>query len=175
MAGADGLPVHCTPALADVLRSNEPSRSLVERGHVGLHDFEDGDSVVVGDSYLAARAVEHRDELGVGTLSLRVEGPARALSYVPDVDRLTEGVRETVRAADVALVDGTFWPPDEVAGYDTVPHPTGREIVDVFDGVDTDVYLNHINPLWDADSAERDRLREASLSVAERGQVFELR
>lgn len=189
--GARDLPVHCTPGLADVLRTSEPFRSLVERGHVVLRHFGDGDRISVGNGtrhgdrpadgdacgHLVARAVEHRDELGTGTLSLRVEGPERSLYYVPDVDRLTAPVREAVRDADVALVDATFWSPDEVAGFGTVPHPTGRGLVDAFADVETEVHLthlNHTNPLWDEDSEERERVREAGLGVVERGRTFGL-
>lgn len=200
VAAAGGLHVHCTPGLAAVLRENEPFQSLVDGGYVTLRPFSDGDRLSVGDGsgddsaagddgsaagdgpaggdgHLEARAVEHRDELGTGTLSLHVEGPDRSLYYVPDVDGLTAGVRAAVRGADVALVDATFWSADERAGYESVPHSTGRAVMETFEDSETEVYLthlNHTNPLLDGESVEREKVQEAGLEVAERGQTFAL-
>jgi pyrroloquinoline quinone biosynthesis protein B len=174
---ADELPVYATSGLGDVIRENEPLRSLVTDRNVDLRSVTDGDPVALETTSVTPIRVEHRESLPTGTLAYRVDGPDRSLLYVSDVDALTARVESLIRDVDVALVDGTFWSADEIDRVDDVPHPTVRSSMETLDGVDTEIlftHLNHTNPLLDPTSDARERLESAGFRVAERGDVIEL-
>ncbi|MFC5279481.1 MBL fold metallo-hydrolase [Halorubrum rubrum] len=174
---ADELPVYATSGLGDVIRDNEPLRSLVTEGNVDLRPVADGDAVTLETTSVTPLRVDHRESLPTGTLAYRIDGPDRSLLYVSDVDALTARVESLIREVDVALVDGTFWSRDEIDRVDDVPHPTVRSSMRVLDDVDTEIlftHLNHTNPLLDPASDARERLASAGFRVAERGDVLEL-
>lgn len=174
---ATGVPVYCTQGLADVIRANDPLALLVERGTVSLTVVADGEPVTLGDVTVTPRAVPHRESLPTGTLSYEVSGPERTLYYASDVDEWTAPTVEHVAAADVALVDGTFWSGDEIGRVDEVPHPPMEASMERLADVDTDVrfvHLNHTNPVLDPDSPERGALVDRGFAVAERGTTVEL-
>lgn len=176
-ADADALAVHCTAGVADLLRENQPFRGLVDGGNLAPTEFGDGSDLALPDGRIEAHAVDHRDELGTGTLSVRVVGEERSLYYASDVDAWTGPTEGLVREADVALVDGTFWSRDELDRADEVPHPAMTATMDRFDGVETDVWfthLNHTNPALEEDSPEREEVEGRGFGVVERGRVFEL-
>ena len=176
-ADAADLPVYCTAGLADLIRENAPFSALVAEDCIDLRAVEDRSTVTAGDVDVTPTAVTHREAFPTGTLSYRIEGPRRSLYYVSDVDEWTDDVLEEIARADVALVDGTFWSPDELDRVAEVPHPPVRESMDAFADLETRVlftHLNHTNPILDPDSAERDRLETRGYGVAEAGQRFEL-
>lgn len=176
VAAADDLPVYCTPALAELLADHEPFAHLVAGGHLDPVPVAAGRSIPPPDSPVTTFRVPHRDELGVGTLGVRVSGE-RDLVYVPDVDEWTPEVVDRVREADVALVDGTFWSADEVPGRGEVAHPPVRRSLDRLPVEETDVrfvHLNHMNPLLDPESPESEEVRRRGAAIARRGDVIEL-
>ena len=84
-----------------------------------------------------------------------MRGPARRLFYCPDIDawdRWVHDLQRFVAGMDVALLDGTFFGADELAGRDLsqIPHPLAADTAEQLAGVDCDVrliHLNHSNPL----------------------------
>ncbi|MFW5938704.1 MAG: MBL fold metallo-hydrolase [Halanaeroarchaeum sp.] len=175
-ADADGLPVYCTTGLADLIRENAPLSALVADDAIDLRAVGDGTTTALDGVDVTATTVTHREAFPTGTLSYRIEGPRRSLYYASDVDEWTEDVLEEIARADVALVDGTFWSPDELDRVEEVPHPPIRESMDAFADLDTAIHfthLNHTNPALDPDSPERDRLEERGCGVVEAGQRFD--
>jgi pyrroloquinoline quinone biosynthesis protein B len=176
-ADAADLPVYCTAGLSDLIRENAPFSALVADDAIDLRAVGDGTSIALDGVDVTAKTVTHREAFPTGTLSYRIEGARRSLYYVSDVDAWTDDVLEEIGRADVALVDGTFWSPDELDRVAEVPHPPIRESMDAFADLDTAIHfthLNHTNPALGPDSAERDRLEERGYGVAEAGQRFEL-
>jgi pyrroloquinoline quinone biosynthesis protein B len=119
----------------------------------------------------------HRGE-DTDTLGLEFRGPRRRLVYVSDADYLSDPLAETIREADVALVDGTFYGPGELPHRDMsrVRHPFVSESVRRLAGARGDVrfiHLNHSNPLLDPDPARVPAL-PAGFSVAREGDRFDL-
>ncbi|RAW44503.1 hypothetical protein DQW50_14205 [Halorubrum sp. 48-1-W] len=176
-ADTDGLPVYATPGLGDVIRDNDPLRSLVSDRHVDLRSITDGSAVHLESTSVTPIRVDHRESLSTGTLAYRVDGPNRSLLYMTDVDSLTPRAESLVRDVDVALLDGTFWSGDEIDRVEDVPHPTVRSSMNALADVDTEVrftHLNHTNPLCDPASDARAELESAGFRVAERGDTVEL-
>jgi pyrroloquinoline quinone biosynthesis protein B len=176
-ADATDLPVYCTGGLADLIHENAPFSALVDDDCIDLRAVGDETTVSAGDVDVTPTAVTHRETFPTGTLSYRIEGPHRSLYYVSDVDEWTDDVLDEIARADVALVDGTFWSPDELDRVAEVPHPPIRESMDAFADLDTAIrftHLNHTNPVLDPDSPERGRLEERGYGVVEAGQRFDL-
>lgn len=173
----DGLTVRATPSMSAYLAGNAPWSQLVERGNLRLAPLEPGRPLELpGGVRVTAMRVPHRDELS-DTVAYRVEGPARTVFYVPDtdgwdgwdppLDRCLEGV-------DVALLDGTFYSPDELPGRaaSSIGHPLVRDTMDrlqpLVDAGSIDVrftHLNHSNPALDPGGPERAEIERRGYAV----------
>lgn len=176
-AATTSLPVHCTESMAAFLRRNQPFAHLVDAGHVDLVAAPPGSAVDLPDGRVVSRAEHHRTEVGVDTVSYRIEGPEQTLYYATDLDEWREDALAQVETADVAVLDGTFWETDDVDRYDDVPHPPMTETMRRTEGFDTDchfTHLNHSNPVLRPDSTEARELERAGYAVVERGDHFVL-
>ena len=173
---ADTVPVYCTEGLAEFIRTNQPFSTLVSNGNLTLQPVDPGATIDLPTGELRPFAVPHRDEFATGTLGLEFRG-GRRLVYVPDIDDWDEKTRSRVDAADVAVLDGTFWATKEIDGQAEVPHPPVRDAIEELPLAGTDVYfthLNHTNPLLDGSSPEYETLVDAGGDVVERGLTFDL-
>ncbi len=169
-----GMPVHATASMQAFLRANAPWRDLAEQGHVTLRPCEHVD---IGGLTVTALPVPHRAE-HTDTVGYRVEGPRGSLLFIPDIDSWDawdRDVRDEVANVDVALLDATFFSPDELAHRDTgeIPHPFTRDTMERLAGLGDRVrliHLNHTNPLLDDDGPARER----GFAVAREGERFAL-
>ena len=178
---ATRLPVFCSPRMATFLTKNLPWSGLVINGQIDLQVL-DGDDPVRLSPRLTIRpvVVPHRDEYS-DTLAYVVEGLARTLFYCPDINswsRWDHPVDQFFRGMDIALLDGTFYNPSEVPGrdLDLIPHPFVVDYPGIFTGVETKIYLvhlNHTNPLFDQ-GPQRKRLQQQGYRVGEVGQRWAL-
>ncbi|MCI0589949.1 MAG: MBL fold metallo-hydrolase [Planctomycetes bacterium] len=185
VAAADRLPVWCTPSMAAFLRSNGPWSLLVSEGHVELRETPPSTTVELTPRLRATPIpVPHRREFS-DCVAWRIEGPGRALLYLPDIDGwddLPGGLPGILGGVDVALLDGTFFDPaSELPGRDPskVPHPPipdtlrrlaalpGRREVRF-------THLNHTNPANVPGSAESRRVEAGGARVARAGERFAL-
>ncbi|MCB8982935.1 MAG: MBL fold metallo-hydrolase [Ardenticatenaceae bacterium] len=177
MAVAD-LPVYALPGLVELLRGNALYRPL----NAGLRwqALEPGRPVALAaDLTITPIPVPHRDEWGAGTLAFRVQGPRRALLYLPDIDSWDEWPEATavLGGVDVALVDGSFYSVAELNGRPPVAHPLIPDTLARFAAIPGQLvltHLNHTNPALDADSAARAEIAAAGAQVAFTGQTFAL-
>jgi pyrroloquinoline quinone biosynthesis protein B len=179
--GARAVPVYATPRMAAFLKTSGPWSQLVALGQIELREVEPGREVALTPSLAVTPiAVPHRDELS-DTVGYLVRGPTEALLYVPDIDKWEKWDRrleDEVAGVGMALLDGTFFSADELAGRSLaeVPHPTVGETMARLAAVSRRVafiHLNHTSPLlWD-DRARRD-LSRRGFSVASDGRVFPL-
>lgn len=174
------LPVWATPAMADFLSRNGPWSQLLRLGNIALRPLESGRPVRLSpDLSVTPLAVPHRAEFS-DTLAFRVQGPDRALFYCPDIDRWSEwrDLAAFLTDVDVALLDGTFFGPDELAGraQADVPHPLVPDTVARLANCPCQVHfihLNHSNPLLHA-GPERAWLLAQGHAVGEDGMVWAL-
>lgn len=181
------LPVWCTPRMAAFLRANGPWSLLVDRRNVELREVTPGAAGIdLGDGVTArAVAVPHRDEY-TDTVGWRFEGPARTLFFVPDTDSWEAWDRplpEALTGVDVALLDATFYSPDELPGrrVEEIGHPL---IPDTMDRLQAEVdagrlevrfiHLNHSNPALDPASEAAREIERRGYAVAAEGEEFGL-
>jgi pyrroloquinoline quinone biosynthesis protein B len=123
--------------------------------------------------------VPHRDELAAGTFAYRVEGEAKSLLYLPDIDSWTlwPEARAVLSNVDIALVDASFYDADELGGREAVAHPLVTQTLEFFQDLPVGVlltHMNHTNPLLQQDSAERQFVRSRKVDIANTGQVITL-
>lgn len=173
------LPVHASPRMAAFLGANAPWDQLVRLGNIELRPVVDEPVALAGGVRVAALAVPHRDEY-TDTLGFVVEGPHRRILYVPDSAPWSQWPRALPqvladRKIDVALLDGSFYSPDELPGRDlsTLAHPLIVETMDLLQPlVDAGrvrvifTHLNHSNPAVDPASAAAAEIRRRGFEVA---------
>ena len=181
-----GLPLWCTPRMADYLRRNGPWSQLVDFGNVALKEVAPGGAVeLAGGVRVELLAVPHRDEYA-DTVGFVVRGPRRSLLYVPDTDAWSAWATplpEVLAGVDVALLDGSFYSMDELPGRDmsAVKHPLITLSMDLLqETVDSGsievwfTHFNHSNPVLEADSAARREIERRGFGVLDDGQEIGL-
>ena len=153
---ARAMPVYVTPRMADFLRANAPWSGLVDGGHVQLMTVTPGVEIALTpDLSVTPIPVPHRDEYS-DTVAWLARGPGRTLFYCPDIDHwrlFRPDLRSWLARVDIALLDGTFFSPDELPGRDIsqIPHPLVTDTAALLADAATEVvfiHLNHTNPLW---------------------------
>jgi pyrroloquinoline quinone biosynthesis protein B len=183
--GARRVPIYCTPSMAKFLRENKPWSRLVALENVSIHEIEPGAEVALtpGLSATAIR-VPHRDE-DSDTVAYLVRGPARAILWLPDIDKWEKWDRRLEDLLEdpavTAFVDGTFFSADEIPGRSLaeIPHPLVPETAARLAGVPSTkgrvffVHLNHTNRLL-RDEDARSALAARGFGVAKEGQRISL-
>ena len=165
---------------------------MVDQGVFQPTTFHDRDNLQFSPNLTIQPVhVPHRDELS-DMHAFVIRGPNRSLLFLPDHDTWAEtlerhnqpSIRSWLKTleVDIALIDGTFWSSDELAGrnQDKVPHPPVSQTIDLL-GMrqenDPEIYfihLNHTNPLYDPNSAASAHLAPTGWLVAQQGQRFTL-
>lgn len=171
-------PVWATEACLGFLERNDPFARLFGEGHLVPRVLHLGWDASLDDLVIQPVLVPHRNEAG-DTVAYRIEGPERSLFYAPDLDSLVPDVLAQIRAADVALVDGTFFRRRELRRDDAnlLPHPAIADTMSAVSRLDTKVlftHLNHTNPALDPFSRERQAIEALGMSVAQEGSVIAL-
>jgi pyrroloquinoline quinone biosynthesis protein B len=170
------LPVYVTDKTRRFIEHNDPYRLLIDKDNIDLKDFNDGESLNLQGAEIEAREAEH-SRLNTDTTSFMIKGPEKKLFYMSDIHAWTEETLQSVKEADIAIVDGTFWNEEEIDRFEEVTHPVMKETMHKTEDWDTEIYfthLNHTNPVLRKDSEERKELEERGYHVAEKGIEIEL-
>jgi pyrroloquinoline quinone biosynthesis protein B len=187
--GALGMPVWCSPRMAEFLRENGPWSQLVELGNIELHEFQTDQAIELEPGLvLTPLAVPHRDEFSdthgflIEHLQSRREGQPGRLLFLPDIDqwaRWERRIEDFLVPGAHLLLDGTFWSGAELPNRDLseIPHPLVSQSIELLRGPLTEsgasvrfFHLNHSNPLWNRAGPESRSLRAAGFHLAERGE-----
>lgn len=184
--GSATTPVHGTARMGAFLRENGPWSLLVDAGHVAPVALVPGEPVRLRpDLSVVAVEVPHRAEF-TDTVAYVIEGPARRVLYLPDIDRwegLATPIEALVAHVDAAYLDATFFDAGELPGRDLtrVPHPLVVDSLARFAPLPAlerakvrFLHLNHSNPLLDPTSEASTRVRDAGHRVAQQGEVVRL-
>ncbi len=179
--GARGQRIHATERLAGFLERHGPWSLSVETGAFELEVLVPDRELVLNDRLsVTPFLVPHRDEFS-DTVGFLIEGPNRSALYLPDIDkwaRWDRRIEDYVAGVDVALLDGTFFGPDELPGraMDEIPHPFIVESLQRFASLAPGerakirfTHLNHSNPVADPASPEAARVRASGMSIARDG------
>jgi len=180
--GARGIPVYAMPTMAEFLRTNGPWSQLVRLENITLRLLEDGVPVQLNERLsVMPLVVPHRQEYSE-VVGYRIQGPERAVLFIPDIDRwdawdrVGHRIEDVLAGVDVAYLDGTFFADREVGGRDmsSFPHPFITSTMDRLGVLPADqrtkvrfIHLNHTNPALHASSPARAAITRAGFRVAQ--------
>ncbi|HEY8022430.1 MAG TPA: MBL fold metallo-hydrolase [Thermoanaerobaculia bacterium] len=180
------LPVYASPRMGAFLRANGPWSQLVGKRNIALREFRPGEPFVLDAGVTVTPiAVPHRDEF-TDTMAFLVRGPHRSLLYVPDTDGWASWPRplpEVLRGVDVAILDGTFFSPDELPDRDLtkIRHPLITGTMDLLAPLVRAgrlrvlfTHLNHSNPALDPLGAARRAIEARGFGVLAEGDELSL-
>lgn len=183
-----GLAVHATPRMAAFLRANGPWSQLVRLEEIALRETPPGGRIDLGEGVTAELvAVPHRDEFS-DTVAVLLRGPRASLFYVPDTEPWRSWPRplpEVLADAgvDVALLDGTFYSPDELPGRpaSSIGHPLIADSMELLAATVRAgrtrivfTHLNHSNPALDPASEAARTITARGFAVAREGEEYPL-
>ncbi len=171
-----GLPVYCNDAVKNFLMKNDPFRFLIDRENLSITEFNDGDIQEIQGGKIESREVPH-SHISRNTTSYMIEGENKKLYYLPDINEFNEDAINSIKEADITIIDGTFWDEEEIDRYEEVPHPTIKQTMEQMKDFDTEIYfthINHTNPVLIEDSRERREMEEKGFKIVEKGQEFEI-
>ncbi|MFN8474544.1 MAG: MBL fold metallo-hydrolase [Anaerolineae bacterium] len=178
---AKGIRVYATAEVGLFLSDNAPWSQLVATHNIDVCEIKYDAPLRLTESLsVTPIPVPHRAEFS-DTVAYLVAGPAARLFYCPDIDgwdRFRPDLAQFLADVDVALLDGTFFNPEELPGRDLsqIPHPMVVDTVNRLaerTGQTIIIHLNHTNPLL-RDSQERAWLRAQSIGVGFLGMAWSL-
>jgi pyrroloquinoline quinone biosynthesis protein B len=176
----------CSPRMAEFLRTNGPWSQLVKLKNIDIHEFEIGKPFPLEEGVTAtAIQVPHRDEFS-DTMGFLLKGPRKSLFYVPDTDTWTTWktpVTEILKDVDYAIVDATFYSPDELPDRDVtkIKHPLITVSMDLLEPLVKKgrlkvyfTHMNHSNPALDAGGPARKAIEARGFRVLDENDEFPL-
>jgi len=182
----DRIPVYCSKRMNDFLAQNGPWSQLVNQKNI-ITKIIKPDKIfsLTSQITILALQVPHRDEY-TDTLGFVIQGPNRSLLYIPDIQNWKvwdRSIKEEVQKADIALLDGTFFSPEELPSRDlsSIGHPfifdSMKLLRDIVREDKTKVYfthLNHSNLALDPGGEARKIIKKNGFDLAEDGMEFPL-
>jgi pyrroloquinoline quinone biosynthesis protein B len=181
----DSVPVYCSERMNDFLTLNGPWSQLVSQKNILLHTIRPEERFSITSQISAVPLqVPHRDEYS-DTLGYWIIGPNRSLLYIPDIDnwkRWERSVSEMIKQVDTALLDGTFFSPEELPNRDltSIGHPFILDTMELLKDIATSktriffTHLNHSNPALDPRGEARKIIEKNAFALAEDGMEIPL-
>lgn len=172
------LLVYGSEKLMAILQETELWRPLVSQ--LDMRAITDQQTIALANElHITPVKVPHRDEWGTGTYGFKIDGPAKSLFYMPDIDSLDQwAAAETVlNSVDVTLVDAAFYEAGELRGRAAVRHASIQDTLTFWEKIDSQLVLthfNHTNPLLNPAAPERTAVQAAGAILAETGMIFAL-
>jgi pyrroloquinoline quinone biosynthesis protein B len=184
--GAASVNVYAMPRMAGFLNQNAPWSQLVTQKNISVIQMSAEVPVELSKNLKVTPVpVPHRDEFSE-TVGFIIQGPSKKVLFIPDIDKWekwNKDIRDMIHAADIALVDGTFFSNAEIGYRDVsaIPHPLVSESMEKFKDLDPAdkkkiyfIHLNHTNPLLQQESKELKHLKNAGFNIAFKGMKIEL-
>jgi len=187
--GADKVLVFAMPRMAAFLRTNGPWDQLVRYENIVVETLAAGTAVQLNERLTVTPfLVPHRQEYSE-VVGYRIDGPQRAVLYIPDIDNWEDwdlqGVRieEVIAGVDVAYLDGTFYDMNDIPLRDMseFPHPFIAFTMDRFATLPADerakvrfIHLNHTNPALVGTSEARLEIERRGFRVARERERIDL-
>ena len=134
---------------------------------------------------ITAEIVPHRDEYSE-TAGFKIKTGNKTYLFIPDIDKWSKwqmSIIDEVKAADMALIDGTFFDSTELPGRNIseVPHPFVEESMNRFSALPSTerskirfIHFNHTNPLLKKRSEAKDKVIANGFGLAEEGMIIDL-
>jgi pyrroloquinoline quinone biosynthesis protein B len=182
----DRLPVYCSKRMSNFLAQNGPWSQLVDQKNIVPKTISPEKSFSLTPQItVLAFQVPHRDEY-TDTLGFKIKGPNRSLLYIPDIHNWNiwdRSIVDEVQNVDMALLDGTFFSPEELPFRDlsSIGHPFITDSIkclrDIARNGKTQIYfthLNHSNLALDPDCDARKIMEKDAFGLATDGMEFPL-
>lgn len=151
---ADKLPVFCSRRMGDFLSNNAPWSQLVKFQNISINCVDPDEQIfLTPEISVTSFLVPHRDEYS-DTLGFLIAGQKTKVLYIPDIQNWKawdRDIREEVESVDFALLDGTFYSPDELPGRDLsrIGHPFITTSIETLRQIakkgKTQIYFTHLN------------------------------
>lgn len=181
---ASDLPVYCSERMGIFLANNGPWSQLVNFKNISLRPLSlEKKLSLTARLSITTFQVPHRDEYS-DTVGFTISGRKKKLLYIPDIQdwrTWKKSVVEEVEKVDFALLDGTFYSPEELPGRDLsrIGHPFMRTSVKLLGKLaregKTRIYfthLNHSNLALDPEGEARKKIEKEGFRLAEEGMEF---
>lgn len=179
--GANKVPVYAMPRMKNYLETNGPWSQLVALNNIDLQTLK-ADSLIVlsKEIQVVPFVVPHRGEY-TETVGYRIISPKKKILFIPDIDKWNQWERDIIKeiqAADIALLDATFFKNGEVGNRDMseIPHPFVEESMKLFAKLSKEdrakvhfIHFNHTNPILQEDSVAKEEVLEKGYNIAEEG------
>jgi len=177
------IPVYVLPRMKEFLETNGPWSQLVKLKNIVLKRIDTVNIFSLNKNIeIKVFTVPHRDEYSE-TGGFKITTKRKTYLFIPDIDKWEKWNKDIVKevsAADIALIDGTFYDDDNslVKNISEVPHPFINETMELFRDYDKNtkakiyfIHLNHTNALlWDNNS--RKKIIQEGFNIAEQGKVL---
>ncbi len=179
-----GLPVYCTSRMGRFLSGNGPWSQLVRLENISLRTLHPvKEFSLTSRISLTPLEVPHRNEYS-DTVGFIISGEKKRLLYIPDIQSWktwNRSIVEETEKVDIALLDGTFYSPDELPGRDMsqIGHPLIQTSLKTLEKVakkgKTHIYfthLNHTNLALDPEGDARKEIKDKGFQLASDGDEF---
>ncbi|MFB0518788.1 MAG: MBL fold metallo-hydrolase [Acidobacteriota bacterium] len=178
------VPVYCSARMRDFLANNGPWSQLVNLGNIAPRILSpDKELSLLPQLSITPLPVPHRDEYS-DTLGFIISGRKKKLLYIPDIqnwEAWSRSIVSEVNKVNIALLDGTFFGPEELPGRDIsqIGHPfiqsSLKTLSEVVRKGESEIYfthLNHTNLALDPEGEARKKIEAQGLRLAEEGMEF---
>ena len=178
------VPVYCSARMSDFLANNGPWSQLVNLGNIAPRILTpDKECSLSPRLSITPLPVPHRDEYS-DTLGFIISGRKKKLLYIPDIqnwEAWSRSIVKEVEKVNIALLDGTFFSPEELPGRDLskIGHPfiqsSLKTLSEVVRKGESDIYfthLNHTNLALDPEGEARKKIEAQGFRLAEEGMEF---
>jgi len=178
------LPVYCSAGMKSFLDNNGPWSQLVHLENIAIRVVAfDKEFYLSPHLSITPFKVPHRDEYS-DTLGFVISGNKKKILYIPDIQNWEAWSRSIVREVkkvNIALLDGTFYSPEELPGRDLsrIGHPfitsslkTLRKVAREGKAEIYFTHLNHTNLALDPEGEARKKIEEEGFGLASEGMEF---
>ena len=180
------VPVFAMTRMKGFLIKNGPWSQLFKLNNIKINNINHQEEIKLSNNLsITPFLVPHRDEYSE-TVGFKISGPKKSVLFIPDIDKWgkwNKNLKQEIKKADLALLDGTFYDSKEVnnRNISEIPHPFIIETMALFKKENNSekskinfIHLNHTNPLLDTNSAALKKVKESGFNTANYKDIINL-
>lgn len=180
------VPVFAMTRMKGFLIKNGPWSQLFKLNNIKINNINHQEEIKLSNNLsITPFLVPHRDEFSE-TVGFKINGPKKSVLFIPDIDKWgkwNKNLKQEIKKADLALLDGTFYDSKEVnnRNISEIPHPFIIETMALFKEENNSekskinfIHLNHTNPLLDTNSAAFKKVKESGFNTAKYKDIINL-
>jgi pyrroloquinoline quinone biosynthesis protein B len=180
------VPVFAMTRMKGFLIKNGPWSQLFKLNNIKINNIDHQKEIKLSNNLsITPFLVPHRDEFSE-TVGFKINGPEKSVLFIPDIDKWgkwNKNLKQEIKKADLALLDGTFYDSKEVnnRNISEIPHPFIIETMALFKEENNSekskinfIHLNHTNPLLDTNSAAFKKVKESGFNTANYKDIINL-